>query len=70
MKTIGSRIKELRKKADLTQEEFARKADIPYATLLKIENDSVKNPTMITIVKIADALELKIDDLIKGKTTK
>lgn len=69
MKTIGSRIKNLRKKAELTQEEFARKADIPYATLLKIENDSVKNPTMITIVKIAEALGIKIDDLIKGENS-
>ncbi len=66
MKTIGSRIKELRKKADLTQEEFARRADIPYATLLKIENDTVKNPTMTTLIKIAGALEIKIDDLIKN----
>lgn len=64
MKTIGSRIKELRKKADLTQEEFARKADIPYATLLKIENNTVQNPTMTTLIKIAGALEIKIDDLL------
>lgn len=63
-KTIGDRIKELRKQANLTQEEFARKADIPYATLLKIENNTVKNPTMITLVKIAKALGIKIDDLI------
>jgi len=64
MRTIGNRIKEIRKKADLTQEEFARKADIPYATLLKIENDTVQNPTMTTLIKIAGALGIKIDDLI------
>lgn len=64
MKTIGGRIKNLRKKENLTQEKFARKADIPYATLLKIENDTVQNPTMTSLIKIARALGIKIDDLI------
>lgn len=64
MKTIGSRIKELRKKAELTQEELAKRSDIPYATLLKIENDTVKNPTILTLKKIADALGILVDDLL------
>jgi len=64
MNTIGSKIKKLRLEKDLTQEELARKADIPYATLLKIENDTVKNPTINTLQKLAQALEVSVDFLI------
>ncbi len=68
MKTIGSKIKALRKAKEMTQEELARRADIPYATLLKIENDSVKNPTVNTIQKLAEALGVSIDKLVNNKT--
>jgi len=64
MNTIGGKIKKLRLEKDLTQEELARKADIPYATLLKIENDTVKNPTINTLQKLAQALEVSVDFLI------
>ncbi len=64
METIGSKIKELRKEQGLTQEELAKKADIPYATLLKIENDKVMNPTITTLKKISVALSTTIDDLV------
>ncbi len=64
MNTIGSKIKKLRLEKDMTQEELARKADIPYATLLKIENDTVKNPTINTLQKLAQALGVSVDFLI------
>jgi transcriptional regulator with XRE-family HTH domain len=65
METIGSKIKTIRKKQRLTQEDLARKAGIPYATLLKIENNYVINPTIKTIKKIADALGVSLDNLVK-----
>ena len=65
-KTIGQRIKEWRKIRELTQEGLARKADVPYTTLSKIESDVIKNPSIQTISKIADGLEVSIDELIKG----
>lgn len=64
MNTIGSKIKKLRLEKDLTQEELAVKAGIPYATLIKIENDSVKNPTINTLQKLAQALEVSVDELL------
>lgn len=64
MKTIGSKIKKLRQVKGMTQEELARKADIPYATLLKIENDNVQNPTINTLQKLAQALEVSVDELL------
>jgi transcriptional regulator with XRE-family HTH domain len=65
MQNIADKIKEFRSKLGLTQEELAQKAGIPYATLSKIENDKVKNPTINTLIKIAQALEIKVDDLIE-----
>ncbi len=65
-KSIGSRIKQWRKVRELTQEGLARKADVPYTTLSKIESDVVKNPSIQTMVKIADGLEISLDELIKN----
>jgi transcriptional regulator with XRE-family HTH domain len=42
---------------------LARKADIPYTTLSKIESDVIKNPTLDTITKIAKGLEINLDEL-------
>ena len=64
MKTIGEKIKNLIQEKDMTQEELARKADIPYATLLKIVNGSVQNPTVKTMQKLAIALDVSVDDLL------
>jgi len=64
MNTIGSKIKKLRLEKDMTQEELAVKAGIPYATLIKIEGDTVKNPTINTLQKLAQALEVSVDELL------
>ncbi len=68
METIGDKIKKLIKKKDMTQEELARKADTPYATLLKILNGTVENPTVKTMQKLAMALEVSVDELLTKLT--
>ena len=65
-KTIGEKIKEWRKTKDLTQDALAKKADMPYTTLAKIESDVIQNPSLQTITKIADGLGITIDNLIKN----
>ena len=65
-KTIGDKIKAWRKKRNLTQDALAKKADIPYTTIAKIESDVIQNPSLQTITKIADGLKITIDDLIKS----
>ena len=64
-KTIGEKIKAWRKKKDLTQDALAKKADIPYTTLAKIESDVIQNPSLRTVTKIAEGLGITLDDLIK-----
>lgn len=61
--TIGQKIRVWRAKKDLTQDELAKKADIPYPTLIKIESDTVTNPTLETVKKIAAGLGVTLDEL-------
>ena len=56
----------LRKEKNLTQEGLARKANISYHTLIKIESGGIKNPKADTIIKLADALRITTDRLLKG----
>jgi transcriptional regulator with XRE-family HTH domain len=62
---LGKRIKALRLKLQLSQDEFARKADIPYTTLTKIETGVIKKPSVFVMAKIAKALNITVDELIK-----
>ena len=61
---LQQKIRKYRKQLKITQEELAKKADIPYATLVKIENGRVTNPTIQTLFKIANALGVGVEDLI------
>ena len=63
--TIGDKIKQLRNKQGLTQDELARKADIKYTTLTKIETNVITKPSIQTVMKIATGLGIGIDDLMK-----
>lgn len=54
----------LRKEKGLTQEGLARKADISYHTLIKLESGGIKNPKIETVTKLADALGVSVDSLI------
>ncbi|MBM3208998.1 helix-turn-helix transcriptional regulator [Candidatus Shapirobacteria bacterium] len=65
LETIGSKIKAWRKKKDLTQDALAKKADMPYTTLAKIESDVIQNPSLQTITKIAEGLGISLDELVK-----
>ena len=61
---IGDNIKRFRMKKGLTQDGLARKADIPYTTLTKLECNVVKKPSVQTVAKIAKALAVNIEELI------
>lgn len=63
--TIGKNIKKLRNKLGLSQEEFARKSDVKYTTLTKIESSVIKKPSVLVVDQIARALSVSIEDLIK-----
>lgn len=62
---LGKKIKALRLKFELSQDEFARKADIPYTTLTKVETGVIKKPSVFVMAKLAKTLGVSIEDLIK-----
>jgi len=67
-KTLASNIKKHRQKSGLSQDQLARKAGIPYSTFLKIESGYTPNPSIQTVVNIAEALSVSIDELVGRKT--
>ncbi len=60
-------LKELRKQKGWTQERLARESNISYHTLIKLEQNGIKNPKIETVVKLADALEVSLDELVGRK---
>jgi transcriptional regulator with XRE-family HTH domain len=62
---IEDNIKKLRAKLNLTQDDLARKSGVKYTTLSKIESGVVTKPTVYIMDKIAKALGVSIEDLLK-----
>jgi len=62
---IGNNIKKHRAKLDLSQEDFAQKSGVKYTTLTKIESNVIKKPSVLVMDKLAKALGVNIEDLIK-----
>jgi transcriptional regulator with XRE-family HTH domain len=65
MSNITKNLRKLRKSKRLSQEKLARLADVANNTIIKIEAGKNQNPTLDTLKKIAKALEISVDDLIK-----
>ncbi len=57
----------LRKQKGWTQERLAIESGISYNTLIKLERNGIKNPKIETVIKLADALEVSLDDLVGRK---
>ena len=63
--TISNNIKKYRAKLDISQDRLSKLADVTYTTIIKIESGVTYNPRVETLKKIADALKVGIDDLMK-----
>ncbi len=62
---ISKNIKKHREKLGVSQDRLSKLADVTYNTIIKIESGANSNPTIDTLTKIAKALNVKVDDLIK-----
>ena len=65
MSTISKNIRKLREQKGISQDRLSKLADISLNTIAKLELDETQNPTIETLQKIAKALEVRVDDLIK-----
>jgi y4mF family transcriptional regulator len=61
---LSNRLKELRKKSGWSQQKLAEKAGVSYNTITKIEQGAATMPTIQTIIKIADAFGISLDELV------
>ena len=62
---VAKNIKKYRKAKGLSQDKLSRLADVSHATIIKIESGGIQSPTIDTVQKIAKALDVGVEDLIK-----
>ena len=62
---IGKNIKKLRKQKGLSQDRLSKLSDISYNTVIKLESGGITNPSIDTLQKLANALSVSVDDLLK-----
>lgn len=68
---FGRRLKQLRKKAGWSQQKLAEEAGLSYNVITKIEQGAAKNPNIQTMVKLADAFGISLDELVgRGNISK
>ena len=62
---ISENIKKYRAKLGISQDKLSKLSDVTYNTIIKIESGATYNPRVETLKKIADALKVGIDDLMR-----
>lgn len=58
---MKNRIEAVRKKKNMTQAELAEKSGVSRTIISGLESGRVKNTTAETLIKIASALDAKVD---------
>jgi transcriptional regulator with XRE-family HTH domain len=64
--TLGLRIRTIRKKMQMTQQQLAKKAGVSQATVSDYENDVTKNHRADELMRFAAALETTPEYLLEG----
>jgi transcriptional regulator with XRE-family HTH domain len=62
---IGGNIKRYRQVKGISQDRLSKLADLSLNTVVNVESGANPNPTIDTLIKIANALGVGVDDLIK-----
>jgi transcriptional regulator with XRE-family HTH domain len=62
---IAENIKKYRNKLGISQDRLSKLADVTYNTIIKLESGVNTNPTIETLRKIAKALNVGVEELIK-----
>lgn len=63
---IAENLKQQRKDQKMSQVELAQASGVSQAQISHIESGLKKNPGVITIKKLADALNVSVEKLIQG----
>lgn len=65
-KSLGRHLQAARRSAGLTQQELCHRADISYSTLAKIERGAIKSPSVFTVQRLAEVLNVSLDNVMGG----
>ena len=60
---LAANVRAIREARGLSQQQIARAAGIPRATWTHLESGAA-NPTLAVLVKVADALQVRVDELL------
>ena len=63
---VGLNVQRLRRDKDLSQEELAARADVHQTYLSGVER-GVRNPSILVLARIARALNVDVDELVKRR---
>ncbi|MBR7117530.1 MAG: helix-turn-helix transcriptional regulator [Clostridia bacterium] len=66
--TMGDRIREIRKKRGMTQEQLAEKIDVTLEYVSQIER-GLKMPSMQVFVKLVEVLDVSADYLLRDSVS-
>jgi len=66
LSTISKNIKKYRLKKGISQDKLSKLAGVALYTITKIESGATPDPRIETVQKIANALSVGVDDLLKG----
>ena len=69
MQLIGNNIRKKRDEFGISQQALADNADVAKSTVQRIEKGEM-NPSILTLKNISLALEINVEDLLKGKHPK
>ncbi|MDD5430754.1 MAG: helix-turn-helix transcriptional regulator [Candidatus Pacebacteria bacterium] len=61
---IGFNIKKFRQATGLSQDKFAKQANISCSALIKLETGIITNPNILTLQKIVGVLGISVNDLL------
>jgi transcriptional regulator with XRE-family HTH domain len=64
---LAKRVKECRKQKGWTQQKLAEKTGLSFNTITKIEQGIGDSPTLKTLLKLVDVLEVGLDELVGRK---
>lgn len=68
--TLGQRLRHLRERADLTQRDLARLAEISHGTVNNIEHGTRADPASSVLHRLAKALGVTMEYLLTGEPVK
>ncbi|WP_429048948.1 helix-turn-helix domain-containing protein [Aeromonas hydrophila] len=68
MTHVGDNIKRIRRKAGMNQQELAERCGISKSQLSRLESGDQDNPLIKTIIPIATALGVSLDEIVFGET--